>query len=384
MNILFIAYNFTPYKGGVQRVTDLLSKEFQRRGHKVYFLCGKNDTGEDRDLSAPVFFMDKPLCKHFDSNSVKYYHSLLLRLEIDVIINQYPIRRKSDFFLKKSLLGIKKISFYHGRPLGNVLYMNSDNNGSGKWLKNLYRLLVSNFKFEFWKFRIREIVSKSDFLCFLSLAYVDEVINKCGIKDDNKLIAIGNPLPFAISQNKLVKKDNVILFVGRINDPVKNLGDFIKVWQCLYADNSDWKAEIIGDDSGCDSYKKLIKDNGIDHIEFLGYQKEMKSYYQRAKIICMTSHHEGFPLVLLEAMSFGVVPCSYTTFATAYDLIDNNINGVLCTPYDILEMAKKIQNLIKDETLLEKMSISSVDKSRRYSIDIIGDKWEKLFVKGYE
>ena len=40
MNILFISpIPIIPYFGGIERVTDILSRELQRRGHCVVFLC---------------------------------------------------------------------------------------------------------------------------------------------------------------------------------------------------------------------------------------------------------------------------------------------------------------------------------------------------------
>lgn len=39
MNILFVYPTiFNPIRGGVERVTDLLAKEFKNRGHNVFYL----------------------------------------------------------------------------------------------------------------------------------------------------------------------------------------------------------------------------------------------------------------------------------------------------------------------------------------------------------
>ena len=58
--------------------------------------------------------------------------------------------------------------------------------------------------------------------------------------------------------------------------------------------------------------------------------KRPDNYYKRASILLLTSEFEGFPLVLAESMSFGVIPVVYGSFSAIYDIIENNKDGIIC------------------------------------------------------
>ena len=63
----------------------------------------------------------------------------------------------------------------------------------------------------------------------------------------------------------------------------------------------------------------------------VGYleQKEISKYLIKSKVFCMTSTTEGLPMVLLEAMSYGVPCIAYNTESGVKDIIDNNKNGFI-------------------------------------------------------
>ena len=60
MNILFLfEAPIKPTVGGVQRVTEVLTKEFQRRGYNVYFLAYSYEYMMDyQKFVAPQFYID--------------------------------------------------------------------------------------------------------------------------------------------------------------------------------------------------------------------------------------------------------------------------------------------------------------------------------------
>ena len=120
---------------------------------------------------------------------------------------------------------------------------------------------------------------------------------------------------------------------------------------------------------------------GILRISFKGVQTDIASYYRKAKIVCVTSRHEGWPMVITEGMSYGCIPCVYTTYGAVYNLIDNNENGILCEPYNVNNMANKIIALASDENTMRRLSMNCQIKVKQFNVENIADQWEKLFVK---
>lgn len=373
MNILFIAYNFTPSAGGVQRVTDILTKELRKRGHKVFFLCACNDVKGNFDLSADIYYMDKSVSEKFDGGSIKLYKELLVRLNIDVIINQYPIKIKSNFFLKHAFSSIIRLSVYHTKPLVQFDY-------KLKQYKNSYKNLFNCLKYLYLKNQTRrqliKIIQYSDRLIVLSESYkkqLSEILNFCPYK----IVAINNPNTFKNTDSD-ISKQNEVIFVGRINDKVKNIEGFVKVWESVSKFNDKWSAHIYGDDTDSLNIKEYIVKNNISRIIFEGKKKNMKDVYSKSKIICITSHYEGWPMALTEALTQGCVPIVFETFEACRDIITDGENGFLCIPYNYEQMSDKIRLLMNDSALLQKMSLYSINSVSKFVPDAVVDQWESL------
>ena len=115
---------------------------------------------------------------------------------------------------------------------------------------------------------------------------------------------------------------------------------------------------------------------------FKGF-KNPKEYYERASLLLLTSDFEGFPLVVVEAMSFGVVPIIYGSYPAAYDIIENGINGAIAPSkngvYDEKEMLKCILAILEDNNRREKMANSAMLTSKNYCVDNIYEEWNKIF-----
>ena len=93
----------------------------------------------------------------------------------------------------------------------------------------------------------------------------------------------------------------------------------------------------------------------------------------------MTSSSEGFGVVLIEAMQNGAVPIAFNSYLSITDIIDNTKNGILVTPMDIDEYVDKLSILIDNNDLRLQLAKEGLIKSKKFSIEIIGNKWLKLF-----
>ena len=63
---------------------------------------------------------------------------------------------------------------------------------------------------------------------------------------------------------------------------------------------------IVGDGPERAQLERLSARLGIqDAVRFVGYQRDVTAYYDAADVFALTSHSEGSPNVLLEAMMLG-------------------------------------------------------------------------------
>ena len=80
MNILFCYKNsFNPIYGGVQRVTDILSRYLIRKGHTIFYLNHQKD-----EFISPIKRFYLPEKDFFSKINQAYYHKIILNLDIQV------------------------------------------------------------------------------------------------------------------------------------------------------------------------------------------------------------------------------------------------------------------------------------------------------------
>ena len=92
----------------------------------------------------------------------------------------------------------------------------------------------------------------------------------------------------------------------------------------------------------------------------------------------MTSITEGLPMVLLEAMSYGIPSIAYRTESGVADIIDNGENGYIIENRNQKDYIEKLNELITDDSLLKKFSMSALRKSKNFSKDKIIKIWENV------
>ena len=96
-----------------------------------------------------------------------------------------------------------------------------------------------------------------------------------------------------------------------------------------------------------------------DRIIMTGYlnKEEQVKYLQNSSIYAMTSESEGLPMVLLEAMSFGIPCIAYKTSSGVCDIIDDS-NGFVIENRNQSEYLEKLELLLQDSNLRHKMSLA--------------------------
>ena len=144
----------------------------------------------------------------------------------------------------------------------------------------------------------------------------------------------------------------------------------------------DWRLTIVGDGPERTNVEWHAKELGLKRVRFDGFQKP-RSYYERASILLLTSEFEGFPLVLPECMSFGVIPAVYGSYSAVYDIVEDGKNGLIL-PYDkkgynAALMAEKLSVLMQSSDERQRMAENAIVTSRKYALEAIYQSWEQLF-----
>ena len=178
----------------------------------------------------------------------------------------------------------------------------------------------------------------------------------------------------------LAKKENIVLFVGRMYDGHKKVSKILECWKKVEAKPgvSNWKLVLVGDGPDKKSFEQQAKRLGLRNYEFTGHRYP-KPYYRKAKIFVMASTHEGWPMTLVESLQNGVVPVVRNTFSSLHDIITHQANGLIITADDTEGYVKTLYGLMKDEERIRNMACHGISSCRRFSVENIVDRWELIF-----
>ena len=93
----------------------------------------------------------------------------------------------------------------------------------------------------------------------------------------------------------------------------------------------------------------------------------------------MSSRFEGFPMVLLEAMSCGLPCVSFDCPNGARDIIEDGKNGFLVEYLNVEQLAEKVCLLMENESLRKEMGKCAKECVKKYEPDVIMMLWTNLF-----
>ena len=216
----------------------------------------------------------------------------------------------------------------------------------------------------------------------LSHGFVESFRRYTGLRYTPKLNVIGNPITVPNVVNiDLMSKKKQILYVGRMDKENKRVNRIVDAWEVLFKDYPEWRLALVGGGPHLEELKAYVSSRGIMRVEFTGFLNDDPiGYYCDSSIFMLASDLEGFGLVLVEAMSFGVVPVVYGGYATVFDIVDNGKNGIITpTPYSKETTVAALRGLMDDDGLRMKMAVDAIAKSKKFSVNSIVEQWQTLF-----
>ena len=130
-----------------------------------------------------------------------------------------------------------------------------------------------------------------------------------------------------------------ILAAGRLT-PQKGFDLLIEAFARLAAAHPDWRLRICGGGPEREELERLIDQHGLaDVVSLTGRVKRLGEEMARASLFVLSSRFEGFPLILVEAMSKGLPVVSFDCPTGPREVIHDHRNGILVPPADIDALA---------------------------------------------
>jgi len=171
------------------------------------------------------------------------------------------------------------------------------------------------------------------------------------------------------------------LFVGRFV-PAKNLTTLVDAFATVRERVPGAKLTLVGDGPLWDKVTERVRANGLgDAVMLPGYvpNEDLPEYYRRATATVLSSSHENFPIVLLEAFSAGT-PVVAPNLGAVSRIVDDGENGLLVEPKSASMLADAMERLTQSPEQAEAMGERGRRKAtREFEWEQRGSKLKALY-----
>ena len=198
-----------------------------------------------------------------------------------------------------------------------------------------------------------------------------------GTSHKSQITAIANSCPFPVQEYIKEEDTKIVLAVGRLTH-IKGFDMLLDAWIQVNKSMPDWTLKIVGEGEDREKLTDFIKKNKLtDSVELVGNTDNVGQYYKEAEIFCLSSRMEGFPMVLLETLAFGLPVVSFNCDTGPAEILEDT-GSILVAKNDVDKLALSLIELMKDDERRAIISLKSKDKARLYQPEKIVSQWVDL------
>lgn len=317
----------------------------------------------DLDINYAVDNQRSPLAKivsYFRKRRLhrKRLSRLLLKERADLVVSLYP---SESSFIPRIQDGSKKVLELHYNKFFRLQY-------------NRRGLLRLADRFRTWQ--DERIVRRFDQFVVLThedAAYWGALPNLTVIPN----AAIQTDTPQADTRNS-----RRVIAVGRL-DYQKGFDRLIEAWNLLpVALRETWNLAIFGQGEWQEKLTQQIRHFHLEEsVRIYPPTTEIAQAYASSAFLAMSSHYEGFPMVMIEAMSCGLPVVTFDYPCGPKDIIRDGENGFLVKEGDIEGLSQALGRMMTDEDLRICLGKTARLVLDTYRENTIMQQWTQCFQK---
>lgn len=363
--------------GGIERIITFKANYFAEhfKGYEITIITSEQmgkaphfplspkvkhiDLGTSFDLPYSQSFISKLLKYPFRYLQFKQRLSNILNeLQPDITIS--TLRRELNFITKLKDGSIKIGEFHVSRSAYGAEAMQTKNP-------------IANMLKKRWSHQFVKNLSKLSRVIILT---------REGAKEWPELKNI-SIIPNPISTPTEGKQANIlshhVIAVGRYTTQ-KGFDRLISAWSIVVKKHPDWNLHIYGEGDLKEEYERLINDLQLKENCLLHHTvSDIAEKYCVSSIFVLSSRYEGLPLVLGEAMAYGVAPVAFTCPYGPRDMITHQKNGILVEDGNIEQLASQICYLIENEDIRKEIGKQAQIRAKDFTMETISRQWKSLF-----
>lgn len=253
------------------------------------------------------------------------------------------------------------------------------------WGKPVIQLVITSIQWNLARPLCKKAMLAAD-ACGVRGEISKEELRKSGYKNCIEVIHNQTDIPPAQERTYAKKYD---LIAAADYAPEKDYPWMIEVVKKVKEKKKDVVVALCGSQLKKKLAERVRHYRLTENIVFMGQLtgKELENAYLASKIFINTSHTEGLPQAVIEAMGYGLA-CITTDAGDIPWLLRDKIDGRVVAHGDSEEMAKAIVAMLREEQILQQYSIHARQRIEILAPEFfpgsIEKQWQKLFAAIFE
>jgi glycosyltransferase involved in cell wall biosynthesis len=185
------------------------------------------------------------------------------------------------------------------------------------------------------------------------------------------------PNPVELPPAEVDHEARTIVAVGRLVEQ-KGFDLLICSFARIAAEYPDWKLVIWGEGPLRGALERSRDEKGLrDRVMLPGISREPGSWMRSGSIFVLSSRYEGFPNVLLEAMSSGMPVVAFDCPFGPAEIVRHGEDGYLVRPENADALAAALGSLMGDEPSRRRMGLAARKNVERFGLEKVLEQWDE-------
>jgi glycosyltransferase involved in cell wall biosynthesis len=341
-------------------------------GHKLFLsFSEKRDWHSELETVAEILIIpeiENPIMSGFPV----VLRKICKQHNIDVVHFHFYFSMPFALALSFQTWNLPLVYHWHNPPLALIDFFTPVGKFKGKIKRKISGLIA---RFTDWRVIDKHISMSQE---------ISNLLVKNGWTKENKIAYVPNGVTTNFNNKRFPKEHNSNkIIIGTVSNfrPQKDLPTLVKAFKILVKNNLDTELWLVGDGETRPVIERLTTELGLEsRVRFMGTVSDPSIMYNQFDIFVLSSHFEGHPLVILEAMSNGL-PVVATRVSSIPETIEHNVNGLLVNHQDSEDLAEALLKLITDQHLRNKLGKEAKKTADRQPTV---DDWAKRIILVYE